>query len=223
MTGILGVSHLVITASDPDAEAAGLQHAGYRLSVSRDDMPNRPEKAPYISGPLPDTTTMRLLTSDRKLPTVEVIRENTLGTAAGGSELGAPPFEFTLGDGASASVVVGCEKPDEAISLWEDLNFGNVEKDACGRLVTFHDSAISPGLRLRYVENKSSPRTTWLNQLGMVCIAFLCRDASETRDQLATRRYDVGDCFELTPGSTPLRLFLMRNRSGEIYEFLSVV
>ena len=52
VTGILGVSHLVITATDLDAEAVDL-HLGYRVSVSRDDMPNRHQKAPFIQARCP--------------------------------------------------------------------------------------------------------------------------------------------------------------------------
>ena len=222
MTGILGVSHLVITATDLDAKADDLQHLGYRVSVSRDDMPNRHQKAPFISGPLPNTTTMRLLVSDRRLPTVEIMRENFPDAACDAGDLGAPPFDLEQSDNVPLSVVVGCKTPDEAVNLWKNLSFGDVERDARGSVVTFRDSAISPGLVLRYVQDRSISQPTWLNQQGMVCVAFLCRDASEVREHLADRGYDVGECFELMPASTPLRLFLMRNRSGEIYEFLSV-
>ena len=95
---------------------------------------------------------MRLLVSDRRLPTVEIMRENFPDAACDAGDL-APPFDLEQSDNVPLSVVVGCKSTGEAVNLWKNLSFGDVERDARGSVVTFRDSAISPGLVLRYVES----------------------------------------------------------------------
>jgi hypothetical protein len=60
-----------------------------------------------------------------------------------------------------------------------------------------------------------------LDGVGVVCLSLFCRDADHLRATLSDRGYEAGDCFTSIPFGTPLRIFFMRNVTGEIYELLS--
>lgn len=219
---ILGVSHLVLSSPDPDAELTALAAHGYTLTHARNDVPNRAEKKPYLFGAMPETTTMRLAKSSYGYPMIEVVREN-----GGNSEIpefvpGSPAFELNLSIESGASITVKCRDPEQASALWKIVSDVEVNEEADSHVVSFDANAFCAGLELRYVAADSRPAPTYLNHQGLVCTAFLCRDADKMQAHLAANGYPVGNCFDLTPAETPLRLFLMRNHPGEIYEFLSL-
>ena len=220
---ILGVSHLVMSSAHPDEEVTALAQYGYELSHARDDVPNRTAKAPFLFGDLPETTIMRLARSSRSFPLIEVVRENsrTLGKGEHFAP-GKSGFELDLDQVETPVVTIECEDPEKAAGLWKAVGAGEISVDPNGHAVTFAGNAVCAGLRIKYVEGAIVNTPTFLNHEGLVCVAFLCRNADALRAHLDAKRFEVGKCFDLVPVETPLRLFFMRNRSGEIYEFLSL-
>lgn len=219
---ILGVSHLVLSSARPDEEVRTLANYGFELSHSRDDVPNKAAKAPFLFGNMPETTIMRLAKSNRQLPLVEIVRENTGASDDGGFAPGTTGFELDLDHANTASVTIRCKDTEQASELWRCVGANGISDDPNGHTVDFTNNAICAGLKLRYVAEETEITPTFLNHEGLVCVAFLCRDADALRARLNANGYEVGECFDLVPFATRLRLFLMRNRSGEIYEFLSL-
>lgn len=219
---LLGVSHLVLSSAQPDEEVRALANHGFELLHARDDVPNKAAKAPFLCGELPETTTMRMVKSIRQLPLIEIVRENTGTSDEAGFASGSAGFELDLGHPDTASVTIRCKDTERASDIWRCIGIEGISADANGHVVDFTGNAICSGLTLRYVADESEDTPTFLNHPGLVCVAFLCRDADALRARLDANGYAVGQCFDLTPVETKLRLFLMRNRSGEIYEFLSL-
>lgn len=248
---ILGVSHIVVGTRDPAAVEEFFIDGGYRTAGGNSAAPAMPPRAPFVSGPMASTTEVRLLVSDHGLPAIELVRENrpadgaAEGTPAFEGLLGldgdpspdvisgipteegnslVPGFRGatgTRGEVHSMSVVVRCPDLDQAFDLWrgigprpETLGNGIVK-------VAFPRTLAGAGLDLYYVEGRNTTDRTWLNQEGLVCVALVCKDPDGLRGTLDARGLETSECFGLCPFGTSLRLFFVRNRTGELYEFLS--
>lgn len=222
MSAVLGLSHLVIATPDPDAKVAALAERGYRLHGHRDSVPNREAKKPFLCGPMAASTKMRLIVNEQRFPAIEIMCENVESKDGPCFAPGKPAFDLVMGEDPPTQVSVNCVDPERALQLWQDTGFGSIGQDEQGPFVDIRDNAVGPGLRLCFKASGQAQENTWLNHDGLVCVAFHCRDADTMRSDLADKGYEVGVCFDLTPIETPLRLFLMRNCSGEIYEFLSL-
>ena len=116
----------------------------------------------------------------------------------------------------------GVAPEEETLPLWRLL--GVEPERAAGGLTRLSVRGIRSSQRLHvYLRaDRSAPGVAHLNDGGVVCLSFFCRDADRLRDALASAGYDAGECFDIQPFEAPLRIFFMRNASGEIYEFLSV-
>ena len=218
---ILGVSHLVISTADLDRTVEQMRAFGYALHGTRDDVPNMPEKAAFLKGKMPATTSMRLMVSERSLPAIELIRENTKNTCI--CAKGAPGFEPSFEDaGDILTITVPTRRLDDAIMLWNKLN---VKPDwgADGEAtIHFKPNLAGPGLKLRYlVMHDTEDNPTWLDQEGMVCVSFFARNTETIQAHLVEDGYEVSTCFDLVPLDRSYRLCFVRNKTGEIYEFLT--
>jgi hypothetical protein len=108
----------------------------------------------------------------------------------------------------------------EALKLWEFLGqIPNVEDDWAK--IHIKKTLVGQSLSLYFVAQTNQRPRTWLNQQGIVCISLLCNDAEQFCSELKMQNFEVGACFELQPFDRKLKIFFMRNCTGEIYEFLS--
>lgn len=218
---ILGISHLVVSSQNIDATVAGLSRQGYTINGARDDMPNMEPKQAFISNDMPRTTTVRLLVSNGKSPAVEVVREN--GPDNQELAVGTPPFS-AADKPATDPHIVTVRTPDPLLSLsmWRTIGIQPTEAADGTNNIFFQGGFTTPAFQLSFIhdpEMVAGPR--WLNQDGMVCVSFLCRDVDALNTLLEDKGYEVSPCFDLTPFDRSFRLFFVRNKSGEIYEFLT--
>jgi hypothetical protein len=71
-------------------------------------------------------------------------------------------------------------------------------------------------------ENKGFDESGQLNYDGFSCISFFCKDSKKLREMLLASKFDVSPIFYIQPLNQELEVFLMRNNTNEIYEFVSV-
>ena len=239
---ILGVSHLVLSV-DEMAEATGrFEEIGYREHGSNEVCPNPPEKAPFIDGPIAASVALKLLVVDKGLPAIELIREPRRssrpaafepllstkplahsGDEAAGGHRGAIARSLSgAGDPATAALILHCPSWDETLPLWRALGFDEETIDEQTVHVVVPSLRRGNELNVYLVRDREESTACHLNDGGFVCLSLFCKDADRLRSELADAGHDVGECFDLDPFGSSLRIFFMRNRSGEIYEFLSV-
>lgn len=119
------------------------------------------------------------------------------------------------------AVIVRCE--DIASSLLLPLQLGLHAEHIDAALVRIVVRGLMPGVKLSlYFVHAATVKMARPDQIGVICVTFLCRDADRVAEGLASFGHDVGERFDLAPFGTPVRVFFMRSASGEMYEFLSV-
>jgi hypothetical protein len=245
---LLGVSHLVLSVSEPSTSEPALEALGYGEHEANENCPNPREKAPFLSGPLLDTCAMRLMLPANGSTAIEVLRGAKASPAL-------PHFEGVLSEESAASpadvrtalakrhevVIPGLSRPpgadgkrgvgallihvdalETALPLWRTLGYAEEDFDSHVRKVAIRGLRASNRLDLYFVEDREKIEMGHLDVAGVVCLSLFCRDADRLRATLSDRGYEVGGCFTLTPFGTALRIFFMRNATGEIYEFLSI-
>ena len=245
---LLGVSHLVLSVSEPSTSEPVLEALGYGEHEANESCQNPREKAPFLSGPLHDTCAMRLMVPANGSPAIEVLRGSKASAAQSHFEVvlserpGAEPEEIRNVLSEDREVVVpGLSRPrgvegklgtgallihvdafEAALSLWRTLGCAEQPFDSSMRKIAIRGLRASNRLDLYFVDDREKAEAGQLDGIGVVCLSLFCRDADRLRATLFDRGYEVGDCFTLTPFGTSLRIFFMRNTTGEIYEFLSI-
>jgi hypothetical protein len=244
---ILGTSHIVYAVRDVAKAGRRLAGNGYAEHGSNAASPNPPAKAPFIAGPLADTAEMNLVVSAAGAPALEM----TCEPASPGAPIffeavlseeplcdpaivraaleedppeGLPgfrrPASVARATGVGALVLHACSE-EATLGLWRTLG---VEPEKADGMLRLRVRGIRSSQRLHvYLRaDRREAGIAHLNDGGVVCLSFFCKDADSLREALMRAGYEVGDCFDITPFDAPLRVFFMRNVSGEIYEFLSV-
>lgn len=247
-TEILGASHIVFSVSDVAEEGRRLVSQGYDEHGANAAVPNPAAKAPFISGPIAGAAAMRLMVSAAGAPALELTCEPHAGGAprffeavlaeelrCGPEEvlaaLSSEPIEGLPGFRRSASakqpvgvgaLVLHARSEDEALPLWQLLG---VEPERVGddlSLLAVRGIRSSQRLHVYLRADRREPGVGHLNDGGVVCLSFFCKNADQLREAIASEGLEVGECFDIQPFEAPLRIFFMRNASGEIYEFLSI-
>jgi hypothetical protein len=245
---LLGVSHLVLSVSEPSASGPALEALGYGEHEANENCHNPREKAPFLLGPLHDTCSMRLMVPANGSPAIEVLGSSMASAAQ-------PHFEVVLSERPRAEpeeirnvlsddreiVVPGLSRPrgaegklgtgallvhvnelEAALPLWKTLGCAEEPSDSGMRKIVIRGLRASNRLGLYFIDDREKAEVGHLDGVGLVCLSLFCRDADRLRATLHDCGYEVGDCFTLTPFRTSLRIFFMRNMTGEIYEFLSI-
>jgi hypothetical protein len=233
-----------------DVSEAGRRLAanGYEEYGANAASPNPPAKAPFISGPMADTAEMKLVVSSGGAPALEMTCEPAATGAPGFFEAvlakeplcgpeavrtaleddppeGLHGFRRARSESEATGVgalVLHCRSEGETLRLWRVLGVEPERVD--DGMLQLRMRGIRSSQRL-YVYLRADLREEgagYLNAGGVVCLSFFCKNADHLREGLIREGYDVGECFDLAPFEAPLRIFFMRNASGEIYEFLSV-
>jgi len=245
---LLGVSHLVLSVSEPSVSGPALEALGYGEHEANESCQNPREKAPFLSGPLHDTCAMRLMVPANGSPAIEVLGSSKASAAHPHFEVvlseqhGAEPEEIRNVLSEDREIVVpGLSRPrgaegklgtgallihvneiDAALPLWKTLGCAQEPFDSGMRKVSIRGLRASNRLGLFFVNDRENAEAGYLDGVGLVCLSLFCKDADRLRATLHDCGYEVGDCFTLAPFRTSLRVFFMRNTSGEIYEFLSI-
>lgn len=245
---ILGVSHLVLSVGEASDWGPILESLGYREQAANDHCPNPPAKAPFLSGALQATCAMRLMVAADGSPAIEVLLGSKTHPAQSRFDaVLSDPSRASAGDirralleqrevvlpglcrplgtpGAQGvgALVVHVDDLEAALPLWRTLGYADQELDSRARKIEIRGLRPSNRLDVYFVSDRDESGRGDLDAVGVVCLSLFCKDADRLRAALAERGYEVGDCFSLTPFSTPLRVFFMRNTTGEIYEFLSI-
>ncbi|MBI4345286.1 MAG: hypothetical protein HY553_00415 [Elusimicrobia bacterium] len=245
---IVGLSHLVLAVDDVRAAGGLLAGLGYRETGRVDAAPCPPERAAAVSGPQGATFDMALLERPEQAPPIELLRD-AAGPSAGparhfegvlstGERPGPAALRSVLSNSASAlapglrrldssgdakiySVAVRSGDPEGTLELW--------------RLLGVEPAAVEPGLwrvdvrgfrpnnrvSLYVLRGDASAPEGALNQRGMVCVSFFCRDADRLRERLAAAGRFTSAGFTTAPFGRALRIFFARSPGGELYEFVS--
>ena len=245
---LLGVSHLVLSVPEPSTSGPVLEALGYGEHEANENCPNPREKAPFLSGPLLDTCAMRLMVPANGSPAIEVLCgaktslapphfEGVLSEQPGASPgdarnalagkheavlpgLSRPPG--AEGERGIGALLIHVDALETALPLWRALGYAEEEFDSRVRKIAVRGLRASNRLDLYFVEDREKVEMGHLDAAGVVCLSLFCRNADRLRATLSERGYEVGGCFTLTPFGTALRIFFMRNTTGEIYEFLSI-
>jgi len=245
---LLGVSHLVLSVHEPSASWPILEALGYGEHDANESCPNPPAKVPFLSGPLLDTCAMRLMVPANGSPAIEVLQgakssptqphfegvlseqpsaspEEVRNALADNHEavlpgLGCPSSaEGKRGVGA---LLIHVDALEAALPLWRTLGYPEQDFDSRAQKVAIRGLRASNRLDLYFVDDRKKAARGHLDAIGIVCLSLFCKNADRLQAALSDRGYEVGDCFTLTPFGTALRVFFMRNTTGEIYEFLSI-
>ncbi len=203
---ILGVSHLVLSTRDIEEDGRRLAAHGYGVAKRARGIANPAAKAPFCGRPLAPTFDMDLLTAPN-LPPVELLHDH--GPTSGGLPA------YTLALEAPPDLTCACASPDEAAALWAAMGLPATD----GKVII---PASAVGASLRVCFETAPARPTTLDQPGWVCLSLLCTNADRLREHLVGAGFAPGKCFTVAPFGQPLRVFFLRNRSGELYEFLSL-
>lgn len=241
---LLSISHLLVAAGPFDAAEAFLAQAGYRRQIHQPGYPNPPAKAPFVAGPLAPDFEMSFLRATgsraKSLPAIELLREiHTAPSAEGESpftvelpvdepaaEISSGGIRLCPGGGLSGAVVrVSCRGLDAALAFWRWLGGDCREVHPDEAVVVVRSRLFGASITLHLVAAPDHRGRASLNQRGLVALAFTCADVGALRAAMieawAAAGAEIGECFDITPLGKPLRLFLVRAPSGEIYEFLS--
>jgi hypothetical protein len=241
---ILGISHVVAGVKDLDAAELFLAGKGFRPYGERAFGVNPFEKAPYVKGAL-DTRAgefaMRLMVSKSGTPPVELLSESL---AASGLVPQENAFEavlnsFELKDlkpsgmagfwepvsagltGPVSALIVRCRELENTLFFWRLLGFDCQPLDGKSAVIkvrAFTSRHVTP---VYFMEEPGRGGVSWLNNEGVVCLSFLCKDAVGLREYFIKRGFEPGGYFYLSPFGRRICIFFIRNRGGELYEFLS--
>ena len=245
---LLGVSHLVLSVREPLAPGPILEALGYGEDAANESCPNPAAKTPFLSGPLHDTCAMRLMVPANGSPAIEVLRsskasatqphfEGVLSEQPGASveevrDALAADHEAVLpglvcpagaeGKRGIGALLIHVDSLEGALPLWRALGYPEQDFDSRAQKVAVRGLRASNRLDLYFVDDRKRAERGHLDATGIVCLSLFCKNADQLQAALSDRGYEVGKCFTLAPFGTALRIFFMRNTTGEIYEFLSI-
>lgn len=144
-----------------------------------------------------------------------------------------PPSSATDGDvpgirvpipaqpaGTSQAILVYCRRLEECLPLWHALGF-DVRRQFGAATVHVRGPRSGQSTSVFLIETGLDYPQSALDQTGIVCLSFLCKDVRRLRQRLVARDVTAGECFTLAPLGRSLTIFFVRNATGEIYEFLS--
>lgn len=239
---VLGVSHAIFGAECPETVVDFFAARGYRIAGRNPQLVNAPQRARHIAGPMSATADVTLLHPPGTVPAIEIMREpappegteavsgfawtaDTLPgvrASAAGPDNGFAASDVPAGELRSFAVTVRCADRALALAFWQALGIPPVSLSDGGLRVDLRRSLIGSSLSLHYVVESGVTGRTWLNQRGLVCIGLFCRNLAALRERLAAAGFDAGEPFEVAPFGQTLRVFIVRSRSGELFEFVSV-
>jgi hypothetical protein len=119
------------------------------------------------------------------------------------------------------AVIARCPDLSAALELPQQLGLRiSPLGPSCAR-VDLRGVAFGARLSMYFVQfgraEKAQP-----DNLGLICLTFVCKDAERMAALLADQGHDVGPRFVVAPFGATVRVFFVRTTSGELYEFLSI-
>jgi hypothetical protein len=231
-----------------EEDGATLIGQRYKIHHARRRDGNPIEKAPFLVGEIAALVEMQLMTSTIGWPAIEMLNENDpaqrfdvgpgfipfLAQEGPGGEApsmprsfeaepaSAKPFRYcSTGQVGTFALVAPCHDLGQALDIWRFLGLEVRNLDRWHASVRIPHFLMGPSLTLFYVKALAEKPVRSLNARGVVCLSLLCSDADALRESLIARGFELGDSFELSPFGQALQICFMRNRTGEILEFIS--
>lgn len=244
---IVGISHVVIGVPVVERVEHDLVAYGYARHGSIDGGENPSAKAPFVAGPLARGFSMRLLVSALASPPVELLKEDdgesvpfdVAPSEAVLAEAPRPPLSQVLRALDSphaviapglrtltpkarpqgvAAVIVRSGDVAATLALWRVLG---LEPVAVGsEFFTAAVGGATASSRMDLYVRRGVPGRGYLNQVGLVCLSFWCRNLDRLQTRLGHMGCDLSEPFSIDPFGRPLRGVFARAAGGEIYEFL---
>lgn len=246
---ILGISHIVLGVKDFQEGEEFVSKYGYLQYGEKTTLLNPTAKSPFLRGTAEQSCSLKLMTGLSKTPPIELLCEsvyhqidNQVFEAILGNEKDKGPQEMLevfkqkepanqygfreIKSGSAEksgimAALVHCNSLSNDLVLWELLGLKPFLIDKNTAYVKIKSLMSDFHTILYFVADSLKKTKMYLNQGGIVCLSFLCKDSDSLREALKDNGYFTGDCFTFTPFKQPLRIFFARNTSGEIYEFIS--
>ena len=224
---IYGVSHIVHSTDSLYESESYFNKIGYSLKFKTIGSVNALQKSSFIFGSMSEKADI-LLMSKKGYPDVEIKSEvnnrNIISKSAFETfyeENYTPDMHFPKDD-KPTKIYIRCNNTMNATNIWSKLGF-NIDKILSNNYlkVDIKNSISNNKVSLLYINSKEKELKTWLNQNNTVCISFICDDVEKVRSYLLKNNYSVGDVFIMTPFNRKIKVFFVRNYTGEIYEFIS--
>jgi len=118
-------------------------------------------------------------------------------------------FEFT-------KIEISTQNIEKSKNFWKKLGFLQSENDSILNFNSLIDNKIYN------IELIEKPSTTFLNDHGITCIAFLTNSIISEKKSLDDDGYFTTDIELLDVGNNRFAIFFCKNHSGEIVEFISL-
>ncbi len=243
---VVGISHVVIGVGGVEETERALHAYGYVTRGAIEGGENPAAKAPFVTGQLLPAFSMRLLVSALASPPLELLTEDggrpAARPAASDAILAAtlqPSVarvlealqspEAVIAPGLRtvtpairpqgvAAVAVRSADVDASLALWRVLG---LDPAAAGPgIFTAAVAGPTASSRVALYLDRGAPGPGYLNQAGMVCLSFWCRNVDRLRRMLEPIGCELGEPFSIAPFGRPLRGIFARAAGGEVYEFL---
>ena len=131
-----------------------------------------------------------------------------------------------LVDSAKPQGVVGfiiyCTLMKSSLSIWHYLGFKPTFISP--NIARINVPGLFPKLALSFflVEGGRGSYPIEPDMEGVICPTFLCKDVEKIASFLKIKGFHVGKQFEINPFGSSVKVFFLRTKSGELYEFLSI-
>ena len=220
---------MVFSVRDVATSEAALVANGYEEHGSNPRCTNHPAKAPFVSGPLAASAEMKLMVASNGFPALEMICEPAGGEApaffeailSGEPLCDADTVRASLREdpppglhgfhrsrtlrraGGVGALVLHCRSTAESLSLWHVLGVREEALDDGLARVTVRGFRVNNRLNVYLLADRTEAGVGHLNDGGIVCLSFFCKDADRLRARLAAEGFEAGECFTLSPFDAP--------------------
>lgn len=242
-TAILGVSHLVMGCEDATSLGGHLKARGFIRAGQAKAAPNPREKMCFALSPFSETHDLELWESKKPSPPIELVQATRPRPVHMSS---ITPMRVYIGDkvddydvitkaepGLTGIVDLGGDEPRAAVvtirtstlketaSFWEVLGAEIIPLDEKVKEVRVHSILEKAKITIFLVSDPAWSGKGYLDGVGALCPALICRNAGSLRQTLLEKGHEVSAIFEYSPFGRSLKLFFARANSGELFEFLS--
>ena len=120
-------------------------------------------------------------------------------------------------------LLIRCCDMKKSIEFWEKLGFNPLWQGNDFAYIKLKSLLSRRFIYIFFLATAKSSVEMFLNQEGIVCLSFFCKNADRLNRLFRDQGIVVGDCYDFRPFNQLLRIFFMKGPSGELYEFLSVI
>lgn len=247
----MGISHIVMGVNSIDDGEARLMHQGFTKSHRRNAVENPVQKMPFAAPPLSTHHDIGLYNPGTVGPTIELVHptggasqltptsavslflsdtqiadkpalERAFTAFVTFPELPGIYFDPTDASRKPQAAVIHVHDLASAHSFWDIIGVPASVID--GKTMALDIRGILPkgSLKVFVIEDRAAPPSSHLDGSGIACLALLCKDAHALRETYDTAGFEVSEMLTFAPFNHGLDIFFVRNKTHEMYEFVSI-